>query len=487
MSEAHRLLADVAVAAGFGAATIALLTDATLPNVRDDDLDETEALALVDAVEVTAEAGMSDADLVRLVPALQRRYGSDWRRPFWQGQLHAAAIRTADPDRYGRSPVRAVLERAARPATAPATSPDAARETKLHRSEVSTVPNPTSAGSEVAERLAAQITVPVELPLRCDGSRVDCLSASSLAMFLKCPEEWRRHHLRRERFPATPPMAIGSIVDAVVGQLVAEVIAGEPPRAGSELKELFDAARDRFLERNEVAWTAEEPRLMSEHLARAAVSLYADRILPTITSPIAVQRRFRFKLAPEAAWSVIGAIDVEEERRVRDTKVKTKSLYGHAVEGDVQASTYLLARHLEENPAEVFVWDIVLKSGKQRRTTSWTQVPARRSAGQMRSTLLRYAAAARRMVALNAAFGPDEPWDFADPRHTLCSERYCGFFPSCPGGGGLADIVEQPSVDVVPADPTPVASPQPLKAADDEQVLPAPPDPRGVLRDEIPA
>jgi hypothetical protein len=434
---------------------------------------------LIDAIGVTAGAGMTETDLETLVPALKRRHGEGWRDPFWRGQIHAAGL-------------RAEAGAAVRPLIGPGVGDANASERRqlASESEVNEEVNavreaPSPSDRERAESLAAMVTVPVELPRRLDGSRLDRLSTSSLTKFLKCPEEWRRHYLCRERFPSTPAMALGSIVDTTVGHLVVAVMEGHKPPSGRDLLELHADDRSRYLARNEVAWTEAEPSALVERIGRDAIALFAARILPTISRPIAVQRNFRFKLAPQASWAVVGAIDVEEPTRVRDTKVKSKSLYGRDVEGDVQASTYLLARMLEQRVAEEFVWDIILKPGKQRRAISWTQVPARRTARQLRSTLVRYAAAARRMAALEAAFGPDEPWDFADPRHALCSDRYCSFFASCPGGGGLADV-ERADIELVPTTPVAVELPD-LSRQIDDFVVPAPPDPQGLLVDEPPA
>lgn len=337
-----------------------------------------------------------------------------------------------------------------------------------------------------AEALAAQITVPVYLPLRLDNTRLDRLSVSSLTKFLKCPEEWRRHYLCRERFPSSPAMALGSFVDDTVGYLYREIIAGRPHPPVADLLDVYAEQRAKYLERQEVAWTSDEPAGLIERLGREAVELFVAQLAPAITEPIAVQREITFRLSPHAHWIVTGFIDVEERTRVRDTKVKKDSIYGKDIEGDLQPSTYLLARYLEGNPADAFWWDIVLKPGKKRKSMSVAQVEARRTVAQLRATLVRYAAAARRMVALYEQFGPDNPWDFADPKHNLCSARFCGFHGSCPGGGGLGDTPIAVLEAVTEARPVPVEQPAPAPAPDPVQ-LPAPPDTAGVLVGRLPA
>ena len=64
-------------------------------------------------------------------------------------------------------------------------------------------------------------------------------------------------------------------------------------------------------------------------------------------------------------------------------------------------------------------------------------VTTRRSAGQLRTALVRIAQAASQIATYYERFGPDEPWGFADPAGWKCSARYCAHHRRCPGGGAL--------------------------------------------------
>ena len=64
-------------------------------------------------------------------------------------------------------------------------------------------------------------------------------------------------------------------------------------------------------------------------------------------------------------------------------------------------------------------------------------VVTRRASRELRATLVRIAQAASQIHALYERYGPDEPWGFADPSGWKCSQRYCGHWARCPGGGGL--------------------------------------------------
>src|SRR4051812_4807478 len=63
---------------------------------------------------------------------------------------------------------------------------------------------------------APRLLVPVRLPERLDGTRLEHLSASSLARFWRCPESWRAHYLARVRGPESPDLRRGWAVDNAI-------------------------------------------------------------------------------------------------------------------------------------------------------------------------------------------------------------------------------------------------------------------------------
>src|SRR3954465_15422447 len=91
-------------------------------------------------------------------------------------------------------------------APAPAAPPTAAAlAARIHLP-----PRPPTAGR------APRLPAPPRLPIRYDGEPLHHLSNSSYTRFLLCPEDWRRHYLKGERFPATGPMFLGGCVDAAL-------------------------------------------------------------------------------------------------------------------------------------------------------------------------------------------------------------------------------------------------------------------------------
>src|SRR3954454_21985813 len=85
------------------------------------------------------------------------------------------------------------------------------------------MPVPTTA----ADR--PRLLAPVRLPERLDGTRLEHLSASSLARFWRCAEAWRAHYLARVRGPESAELRRGWVVDAAIeAHFKALLTTGEP-------------------------------------------------------------------------------------------------------------------------------------------------------------------------------------------------------------------------------------------------------------------
>lgn len=105
---------------GYGAELLAAIAEATLP-ARDQNapLSEHELAALVDAVDVLAQAGWEAATLPAALRYCRERFGERWRGLFWRGTLGMAARRFDDAPRYGVSPLETDPVRLARWGPAP--------------------------------------------------------------------------------------------------------------------------------------------------------------------------------------------------------------------------------------------------------------------------------------------------------------------------------------------------------------------------------
>jgi len=64
-----------------------------------------------------------------------------------------------------------------------------------------------------ATKLAAHIPVPERLPERHDGEPLRHLSPSSYALWVACPEAWRRRYIKGEKPAPTGSMLLGGRID----------------------------------------------------------------------------------------------------------------------------------------------------------------------------------------------------------------------------------------------------------------------------------
>src|SRR5438105_15834425 len=69
------------------------------------------------------------------------------------------------------------------------------------------------AAPPTAAELAARIPVPRRLPERYDGEPLRHLSPSSYALWVSCPDAWRRRYVKGEKPAPSGSMFLGSRVD----------------------------------------------------------------------------------------------------------------------------------------------------------------------------------------------------------------------------------------------------------------------------------
>ena len=111
-----------------------------------------------------------------------------------------------------------------------------------------------------------RLLAPVHLPPRLDGTRLDHLSASSLALFWRCSESWRARYLARIRGPESAELRRGWVVDAAI----------------------------------DIDWGDDTPEHVKD-TGLIALRAYLAELAPTVR-PTSVQREFAFALAPELEW-----------------------------------------------------------------------------------------------------------------------------------------------------------------------------------------
>lgn len=253
------------------------------------------------------------------------------------------------------------------------------------------------------------------------------LSASSLGTLAKCGEMYRWRYI--EGIKAPPGVA------AVIGKGAHHAVE-QDLRHKMEWGALLDeeAVGDFAADGLRTAWDDEKtgPPVLHEgdpnkggavDAAVALAKLHHRRVAPGI-QPIALERGFRLEL-DGFPFDLVGFIDVEERRRLRDTKTKTKAPPKNAAEVSDQLTMYDMearARGVQGELGLVLDFLVRTESGKTRVITQ----PTERTENDRVSLLRRVEAAAG--VIQKGAFAPtqrDNWW---------CSQKWCGYYDRCQWG-----------------------------------------------------
>lgn len=256
---------------------------------------------------------------------------------------------------------------------------------------------------------------------------VDHLSVSSMRTLTECPEKWRRRYVNREYEPPNGKMIRGSTFGAAEAQSDhTHIETGEP----LSTDDVLDAYADEWsvVDESEVDWGADKPIDIRES-GEATLRVYHETLLPTMPAPVEAEREMRFEVAgPESAVTVLAYPDIEtEDNRVRDRKVSGAQWSQEKVDTDWQATTYLAGRRAEGNPADGFDFEIA-KPNKAPKTMRLSTERTEEALDEFLSRVLGVAEEIEwRMETDNWAYAPPGAW--------YCTEKSCGYWSSCPGGG----------------------------------------------------
>lgn len=297
--------------------------------------------------------------------------------------------------------------------------------------------------------LAESAPVPLREPPR--QLPVGHLSVSSMALWMKCQERWRRRYVLNEFEPVSPAAMLGSAIGgAERDSWGAQIESGAP--LGE--REVLDAFSDGWALQVERATDTggigaddddeNAPARAVHHgrreLARVKDSgarvlpLYHRTVAPTV-KPIAVERKFTVYPA-DVDWTFEGYLDVETEDVIPDLKARsrTKGVVSRAeARGELQPTGYLYARRAEGNPASRFEFHSLVRQlrGGTPRPADVAVTEAHRTEAELDTFgRLLY------IVAAQIAFAYEyDVWTPAPRGAWWCSEAWCGFWRACPFGG----------------------------------------------------
>lgn len=180
-------------------------------------------------------------------------------------------------------------------------------------------PPATEHPPHLVPRIASlRLDVPATLPETNRGEPLRQLSYSGISRFRGCPDDFRRCYLLNEWGATTGDQFVGSRVDDAISGYFRAVLAGTTLDTEAIIdlyNELWKSELANELSRNgPVRFSTRRTREQTHGLGIEAVVMAMKHIVPHLGRPIAVQRRFEFKLHPNLAWAVAGKADLDTIR-----------------------------------------------------------------------------------------------------------------------------------------------------------------------------
>lgn len=282
----------------------------------------------------------------------------------------------------------------------------------------------------------AALAVPERLP-------VSRLSVSSLSLWWRCPERWRRRYVEDVREAPGSAAALGGALGAALTAHFASRIAGE----ALSLREVDDLLLAEWKDRlPEVVLKEGESADELRRQGRQALVAYLARLAPSV-APVSVERQIELRFEG-AEWSFVGYLDLEDRRgEVIDLKLRARHVTQAEADRSPQATAYLLARALEGRSARSFAFHSIRRG---KRGADIAVVRTGRTAAQLAAFERRLAQTAREIA--QAVESGD--WPLAASEGWWCSggPSGCPHFRPCPGGlgHGEAEVVALPVGDRLP-------------------------------------
>lgn len=248
---------------------------------------------------------------------------------------------------------------------------------------------------------------------------IEYLSASSIAQFIACPEQFRLRRLKRIPESKGVDQWIGTIDHNAHSQNLGQKITSGVDLSTDEMHQIYDAEWEKEMElEGEPEWYENFPDEVKSH-GHLMVETFHEVVSPTIT-PIAVESRFeeRVKGVP---IPIVGYVDVEETGRLIERKTSkartSKPKPGWLLQGRIYSLIY-------QKPVE---WQIITKAKTPTVCMAETDPGLRLELENVDSTVLLLQQAATMMNDCYNRYGEDRPWPLLGVMHTFqCSYCFAG-------------------------------------------------------------
>ena len=262
---------------------------------------------------------------------------------------------------------------------------------------------------------------------------IDSIHQSMVNTWLRCGEQFRRRYIEGEIIPPGIAARRGSATHKGAEINNKNLIAlGE----SLPLDTLMDATRDEYvrLVKEEGVFIPLEQKseanaLLNEGLNQSLSSIekYYTDVAPII-KPIGAEVYVKADIGLDLP--IAGIVDVQEENRIRDLKIKGRADNQEWADRELQPSFYYeLFKALYGRYPHEFVYDEIVPL---KTKTNYVGITTRRDQAALERWKLYLRAFLRDLNA--GIFRP------AEPGHFLCSEKWCGFFKTCPYAKGRVSV-----------------------------------------------
>lgn len=260
------------------------------------------------------------------------------------------------------------------------------------------------------------------------------LSASSLGMLQRCPEQFRQRYILHRKMRPSVELVLGTACHSTAEHNWRQKVASGVDVPVTEVEQFFtDEAWPNAVSNNggveEILWKerdAEATRTVGEGM----MTLYHGNVAPRI-QPEAIEARFQL-MVPEVPVPVIGFVDLlVQDGPVVDLKTGSKRVKTVQGRWETQNRLYKL---FTGRPVD---WHF-LASTQTPSVTTPLEEPALRSEQsgiQDMETVANVQRLAWMANALLAHFGPDEPWPTTGMFNQHCG--WCGFRSVCSAWKGI--------------------------------------------------
>jgi len=246
-------------------------------------------------------------------------------------------------------------------------------------------------------------------------------SPTQIAMFLRCPEQWRRRYIEGERRPPGIAAHLGSGIHAG-----AAVNYSEKIKTGTEIKvdDFCDIAGDRLKERAlEDDYTIDEGEDKKKLLSTAIDKIpnVAKHFIAEVSPPVQPKEVEKEVLIEGANYNLYGFIDlVTIENIIDDLKTGARLKSISDVQRSLQLTHYAILHNVTEKkfPVKVRLTSITTavkpKSAKLEGVRTLENVQAYLNVVDKVNEIIQ--------SGLFAPTLPDNWW---------CSEKFCGYWKDC--------------------------------------------------------